>query len=168
MALIKDGVQVTDPWVFAEDDAPVQPDIPTVVSYKRFLEEREDLLRSQAELGIRLDSGDDVSVLAEDLGRIRVVSLDFPKFTDGRSYSAARLLRQRYGYEGEIRATGNVLCDQFAFMLRAGFDAFQVRDGSEARFCEARFRDFSHHYQNAADGAQAVWAKRHALPAAAE
>lgn len=160
MALIKDGVQVSDQWISVPDDAPVQADIPTIITYQRFLNERETLLRSQAELGVHLDSADDVTALREDLDRIRVVVLSFPKFTDGRSYSAARLLRQRYGYQGEVRATGNVLYDQYAFMRRAGFDAFQVKDGSEARFFAAKLKDFSHYYQTSADAAQAVWAKR--------
>lgn len=167
MALIKNGAQVSDQWLIACDEAPVQADIPTLVSYRRFLSERASLLHSQAELGVRLSPGDDVAALADDLPRLRVVALDFPKFTDGRAYSTARLLRQRYQFTGEIRATGDVLRDQYLFMKRAGFDAFEVPDGTPIMTWLEAVREFSHHYQPAADGTTAVWARRH-VPAAAE
>lgn len=169
MALIKNGTQVSDQWITADDDTPVQADIPTIVSYKRFLEERETLVRSRAELGVKVAPGEDVTALERDLPRLQVIALDFPKFTDGRSYSAARILRQRLGFEGEIRATGEVLRDQYLFMQRAGFDSFEVRDGVEARQWLDAVREFSHYYQPAPNGTSAVWALRHAgLAAAAE
>ncbi|WP_420724613.1 DUF934 domain-containing protein [Hwanghaeella sp. LZ110] len=166
MALIKNGTQVSDQWLVAADDTPVQADIPTIVSYKRFLAERDTLVRSRAELGVKLVPGDDVSAIAADLPRLQVVALDFPKFTDGRSYSAARLLRQRYGFQGEVRATGDVLRDQYLFMKRAGFDAFQVKDGAEAQGWIEAMGELSHYYQPAADGTPAVWAQRRAIAAA--
>lgn len=170
MALIKNGSQVSDQWLTAADDTPVQADIPTIVSFKRFLEERDTLVKSRAELGVKLSPGEDVTLLERDLPRLQVVALDFPKFSDGRAYSSARLLRQRMGFEGEIRATGEVLRDQYLFMLRSGFDAFEVRDGAETRGWLEAVREFSHYYQPAADGSQAVWARRHpqAVAAAAE
>lgn len=168
MALIKNGSQVSDQWLVAEDDTPVQADIPTIVSYKRFLAERETLVKSRAELGVKVSPGDDVTELEGDLPRLQVIALDFPKFSDGRAYSAARLLRQRMGFEGEIRATGEVLRDQYLFMQRAGFDAYEVRDGAETRDWLEATREFSHYYQPAADGSRAVWAQRHEAVAAAE
>lgn len=166
MALIKNGTQVSDPWIFVGDATPVQADIPTVVSYKRFLAERDTLLKSQAELGVKVSPGEDVTALEGDLPRLRVVALDFPKFTDGRSYSAARILRQRFRFDGEIRATGEVLRDQYLFMQRAGFDAYEVRDGAETRDWLTAVAEFSYAYQPAADGSRAVWTQRHAVAAA--
>ncbi|HAJ19296.1 MAG TPA: oxidoreductase [Rhodospirillaceae bacterium] len=166
MALLKNGTQVSDQWLVAGDDTPVQADIPTIVSYKRFLAERDTLVRSRAELGVKLAPGDDVAAIASDLPRLQVVALDFPKFTDGRAYSTARLLRQRYGFQGEVRATGDVLRDQYLFMKRAGFDAFQVKDGAETQAWIAAMGELSHYYQPAADGTPAVWAQRHAIAAA--
>jgi uncharacterized protein (DUF934 family) len=72
-----------------------------------------------------LPNDGDVTVLARDIGRLNVIALHFPKFTDGRAYSQARLLRGRLGYKGELRATGVVLRDQLPFLLRVGFDAFE-------------------------------------------
>ena len=80
--------------------------------------------------------------------------------------SSARLLRQRYGFQGEVRATGDVLRDQYLFMKRAGFDAFQVKDGAETQAWIAAMGELSHYYQPAADGTPAVWAQRHAIAAA--
>ncbi|NMM43509.1 DUF934 domain-containing protein [Rhodospirillaceae bacterium KN72] len=168
MALIKDGKQVSDQWLTADADTPVQPDIPTIVPFARFIAERDSLLRSQAEIGVKLSPGDDVAALAGDLDRLKVIAVDFPAFTDGRAYSYARLLRQRYGYRGEIRATGNVLRDQYLFMLRAGIDAFEVTDKTQISSWIDALEEFSHYYQKASDAAQPVWAKRHTTVAAAE
>jgi uncharacterized protein (DUF934 family) len=86
------------------------------------------------------------------LGRLALVALVFPTFKDGRAYSQARSLRERFGFRGEIRATGDVLRDQFLFLHRAGFDSFEVRKaGDAAAFCEA-LQKYNVFYQPAADG----------------
>ncbi len=86
------------------------------------------------------------------LGHLALIALVFPKFRDGRAYSQARLLRERYSYRGELRATGDVLRDQFQFLLRAGFDSFEVKKPADARvFAEAAAR-YSVFYQPSADG----------------
>jgi len=76
----------------------------------------------------------------------------FPTFRDGRAYSQARLLRERYGYRGEVRATGQVLRDQFLFMLRAGFDAFEVRKPADAEAFAGTVKRYSVFYQPTGDG----------------
>ena len=83
---------------------------------------------------VSLANTDPVEDLAPHVGRLRLIVLHFPKFSDGRAYSQARLLRGRLGYTGELRATGNVLQDQALFMLRCGFDSF---DSEQAGFGEA-------------------------------
>lgn len=108
-----------------------------------------------------LTIGNDVS-LADvkcDLAGFSVIILDFPKFKDGRAYTQARLLRERYGYTGEIRARGEVLRDQLLFMARCGFDAFEFA-GPKAEEASAALREFSFAYQPAADGLTPVWRKR--------
>lgn len=112
-------------------------------------------LSGRAELGVWLDSHEDVAELVPDLGSIAAIALNFPKFTDGRAYSAAALLRTRYGFKGEIRAIGDVLRDQFFFMQRCGFDTIQPKAGkySDAQLEEAlaSLKDFSTPYQAAVD-----------------
>lgn len=109
---------------------------------------------------VRVEPGDDARALIPHLAHIRLVEVNFPVFTDGRGYSAARILREA-GYTGELRAVGDVLVDQLGFMRRCGFDAFepdQPFDDGEVRAALSRF---PHAYQPAAAGAQPIWALRH-------
>jgi uncharacterized protein (DUF934 family) len=94
----------------------------------------------------------DVESIGADLAGYRSIALVFPKWADGRAYSQARLLRERYGFEGELRATGQVLRDQFVFMLRAGFDAFEVKKDSDAAAFAATTKRYSVFYQPTGDG----------------
>ena len=95
----------------------------------------------------------DVDDLVPYLDRLAAVALVFPSFRDGRAYSQARLLRERYGFAGELRATGQVLRDQFVFMLRAGFDAFEVKKDSDADgVCGRPCKRYSVFYQPTGDG----------------
>ena len=94
----------------------------------------------------------DVDDLVPYLDRLAVVALVFPTFRDGRAYSQARLLRERHGFRGELRATGQVLRDQFVFMLRAGFDAFEVKKEADAEAFANTAKRYSVFYQPTGDG----------------
>ncbi len=107
-----------------------------------------------------------VEKVAEDLAGFRVIILMFPTFKDGRAYSQARLLRERFGFTGEIRARGDILRDQVLFMVRCGFDAFELA-GDDAAAVRAALADFSFAYQPAADHIEPVWRRRLDRPAAA-
>jgi len=101
---------------------------------------------------VSLANTDPVEHLAPHIGRLRLIVLHFPKFSDGRAYSQARLLRERFGFTGELRATGHVLQDQLWHMQRSGFDAFEIpRDDAAAAFAAA-MRSFTYVYQPTADG----------------
>lgn len=102
-------------------------------------------------LGVWLDSDEDVEEIADDLQYFQVVALNFPRFSDGRHYSSARLLRERYGYRGEVRAIGDVLLDQLFYMKRCGFDAFALRADLDPREALSRFNTFTVAYQSATD-----------------
>ena len=132
MPLIRDGALVDDPWVTVDDGTQLPMDGPAIVSLERWQAHRDELLGRNAPLGIRLKSDQPPALIADDLDRFAVVALEFPVFRDGRAYSYARLLRERYGYRGEVRAVGEVLRDQFLFMVRCGFDAIEVRDENAA------------------------------------
>ncbi len=109
---------------------------------------------------VRIEPGDDARDLLPHLGHIRLVEINFPAFGDGRGYSAARVLREA-GYTGEIRAVGDVLVDQIAYLRRCGFDAFepdQPLDPSDVKMALARWPDV---YQSAADGRVPIWSQRH-------
>ncbi len=113
---------------------------------------------------VRVEPGDDARALIPHLGRLRLIEVNFPVFGDGRGYSSARILREA-GYEGELRAVGDVLVDQLAFLRRCGFDAFdpdQPLDPADAETALARWEEI---YQPAADGRTPIWAKRHGAAA---
>src|SRR5690606_12426030 len=98
--------------------------------------------------------------IAEDLQHFQVVALNFPAFTDGRHYSSARLLRERYGYKGEVRAIGDVLRDQLFLMRRCGFDAFAVRPDRDPYDALLGLKDFSVTYQAASDDPRPLFRRR--------
>ena len=113
-----------------------------------------------------VDNDISLSDIASDLSGFSVVILIFPKFQDGRAYSQARLLRDRYGYTGEIRARGDVLRDQISYMVRCGFNAFEF-SGEDVSGADKALREFSFSYQPAADSEVPVWRKRLSRAAAA-
>src|SRR4051812_23000517 len=96
---------------------------------------------------IRLEPSDDPAAIAHRLAGAARVEVNFPKFGDGRGYSIARLLRERYGYKGELRAVGAVVRDHLYYMESVGFDSFVLRDGEDPKEALAAFRDFSEAYQ---------------------
>src|SRR5215203_1713562 len=104
--------------------------------------------RITTDLFVHVADGD----LVPHLGRLAAVALVFPTFRDGRAYSQARLLRERHGYDGELRATGQVLRDQFVFMSRAGFDAFEVKKEADADAFAETMKRYSVFYQPTGDG----------------
>jgi uncharacterized protein (DUF934 family) len=108
---------------------------------------RDDLVHRTGRVGVWLDAGDDVAAIAPDLDRLDVVAVNFPRFSDGRGFSTARLLRERYGYRGELRAVGDVSRDQLLYLERCGFDAFALRDGEDAHRALAAFDEVSVVYQ---------------------
>ncbi len=166
MPLLRDGALVDDPWVTIDDGTALPMDGPAIVSLERWQAHRDELLGRNAPLGIRLKSDQPPALIADDLDRFAVVALEFPVFKDGRAYSYARLLRERYGYRGEVRAVGEVLRDQFLFMLRCGFDAVEVRDEKAADQWREAVSEISVVYQPAADSRTPVWALRHRRSAA--
>ena len=94
-----------------------------------------------------LEPTDDPALLAGALAAVRVIAVNFPKYGDGRGYSIARLLRERYGYQGELRAIGVVGRDHLHAMAQCGFDTFELREGEDAQAALAAFGDFSEAYQ---------------------
>jgi len=153
MPLIKEGAIVPDSWQTVADDAPIPASDPVIIGLARWQKERETLIGRNAALGIRLTSAQSPATVAEDLHRFQVVALEFPKFQDGRAYSYARLLRERFAFKGEIRAVGNVLRDQFLFMQRCGFDTYEVATQKAAESWTASVQAISRSYQPATDDA---------------
>ncbi len=161
MALIKDGAIVDDAWLAVADDEELPAARPVIVSLDRWRAEREALVGRNAPLGVLLRSDQPAAEIADDVGRFSLVALEFPVFTDGRAFTSARLLRERYGYTGEVRAVGNVLRDQILFMIRCGFDAFEMASDGAAEEWRAAIAEIGVFYQATADGRARVVELRH-------
>jgi uncharacterized protein (DUF934 family) len=152
MQLVKNGKIATDIFVHVPDGAELPGDGAGLVTATRLLEDPETLLTRSGKVGVIWPNNRDVDDLVPFLDRLAVVALVFPTFRDGRAYSQARLLRERHSYDGELRATGQVLRDQFVFMLRAGFDAFQVKKQADAEAFAVTANRYSVFYQPTGDG----------------
>jgi uncharacterized protein (DUF934 family) len=160
MPLLKNGAVAADPWHKIVNGDALPPEGPVILPFERWRAERETLLGRNTPLGVRLSNTDPVAELAPDLDRLEIIVLDFPKFTDGRAYSQARLLRERHGYKHELRATGNVLRDQLLFMQRCGFDAVEIEHADPEGAWKAGLGTFSVFYQPTGDGRSPVERRR--------
>ena len=153
MPLVKGNAIVADDYVHLADDAPVPPDHSSILlPAERFLADPEAALSRAGKTGVIWPNNRDVDDLVPYLDRLAAVALVFPVFKDGRAYTQARLVRERFKFSGELRATGQVLRDQFVFMLRAGFDAFEVKKQSDAEAFANVAKRYSVFYQPTGDG----------------
>ncbi|MGO4715878.1 DUF934 domain-containing protein [Bradyrhizobium sp. 2TAF24] len=151
MPLVKDNAVTADDFVRVADDDAI-PSGAVLLPAARFLVDPEGVLKRNSKVGVIWPNNKPIAELAPYLDRLAAVALVFPTFRDGRAYSQARLLRERFGYAGEMRATGQVLRDQFVFMLRAGFDAFEVKKDSDAAAFAKVAQRYSVFYQPTGDG----------------
>jgi uncharacterized protein (DUF934 family) len=161
MPLIRNGQIVADRFVHVLDDAPLPDGVPVIVPGARFLADAGEILSHDAAVGVVWPNDRRVAELEPYLERLAVIVLTFPNFKDGRGYSQARLLRERYGFRGELRATGQILRDQFVFLVRAGFDSLEVLKQADADAFAATLARYSVFYQAAGDGRAS--AARHRL-----
>jgi uncharacterized protein (DUF934 family) len=152
MPLVKNARIATDLFVHVADGAELPGDGAVLITAARFLEDPEAILKRAGKTGVIWPNNRAVDDLVPYLDRIAAVALVFPTFRDGRAYSQARLLRERHGYDGELRATGQVLRDQFVFMSRAGFDAFEVKKDADAEAFADTMKRYSVFYQPTGDG----------------
>ncbi len=145
--LINQQQLLTDQWVRIDDVAELPPLVPVLVSLIRWQRDLAVLGARNGPVGVQLASDDEASAVAGHVGRFGLIAVHFPKFTDGRGYSIARTLRDRFAYRGELRATGDVLRDQLFNLARVGFDTFDLRTDQDVDASLAAFRDFSEAYQ---------------------
>ncbi len=146
MQIIKDQQIVDDNWSYVDDDAELKTGDITV-SLARWLKDRQQLLKSNGKIGVRIGPADSVADLAADLKDIPLIELDFPAFADGRIFSHAWLLRGRYNYQGEIRATGQFMPDQVFYLSRVGVNAFNLEKTEDLPVALSTLNDFSVTYQ---------------------
>jgi uncharacterized protein (DUF934 family) len=152
LTVVENGRIVEDRYIRILDDAPIPDRVPVIVPANRLLADAPELIRRDGSLGVLWPNDRRVAELEPWLGHLALIALIFPKFRDGRAYSQARLLRETYGFRGTLRATGDVLRDQFHFLVRAGFDSFEVKKPADARVFAEVVGRYSVHYQPGADG----------------
>jgi uncharacterized protein (DUF934 family) len=150
--LIKERRIVADSWrLLSRGPKGELPEVPSqgdvIIPLELWLSRRDAFLAYPGKLGVWLDANEGPEAIAADLQRFALVAVNFPKFGDGRGYSIARLLRERYGYKGELRAIGDVLHDHLHFMKQCGFDAFALREDQDAQAALAALDTFSDGYQ---------------------
>ena len=132
----------------------------TVLVPKQFWLANAEQLAAQDNIGIWLDSDEGPEELEAHLNRLTLIAINFPKFVDGRGYSYARILRDRLGYKGELRAIGDIMHDQMFYLKRCGFDSFAVRADKDAEVVRTGLEDFSESYQAATDQNQPLFRRR--------
>ena len=153
--LIKAGAFTTDSFTAVADDAEL-PEGAVLVSLARFQKERDGLLARNTPVGVTLQSHENPEALGDDVNRLSLIALDFPKFRDGRAFSWARMLRTRLGFKGEIRAVGDFLYDQINYQHRVGFDAWVVPDNFRLEDFQRALHEMTNVYQPSADGRKTI------------
>lgn len=170
--IIKNRQVATNTWQLlkagADHNLPAVPATgDVIVPLAQWLAQKDALLARQGRLGVWLANTDDPAAIAADLNHFEVVAVEFPHFTDGRGSSIARLLRERYGWTGELRAIGDVIRDAVFYLSRCGFDAFELKAGEDAQAALSAFDDFSEAYQTSVERPQPLFRRRAAATAAA-
>lgn len=161
MPLLKEGKRAEDLWQRVEADAPLPETGPVYVELERWQQDREALIARVEPIGVLLKSDEHPEELKNDLGHLDLIALDFPGFKDGRAYSSARMLREKYGFNGELRAVGDVLLEHLLFMHRCGFDAFEINSDDPEIDWQTAVADFDVWYQPTADGRPTILQRRH-------
>lgn len=163
--IILDKQIVNDDWTLVADDERLST-AKEVINFSRWSiaigSEKEKLIakREAGTLGIQLNAGDTADLLSTDCQGFALINVEFPKFADGRGYSAARLLRERYGFTGQLRAIGDVLFDQLFFMMRCGFNAMAMRADQDLELCVKGFETFSSSYQGDVNDTRPLFRRR--------
>ncbi|MDR1996338.1 DUF934 domain-containing protein [Azonexus sp.] len=165
--LIKDHAIQADTWqtfALAEDQYAEMAPLPagdTIFPLVVWQARQAEISERGGRIGLLLQPGERVEDIANDLVHFSLIAINFPKFVDGRGYSTASLLRQRYNFQGELRAVGEVLHDQLFFMRRVGFDSYQLKDGKDAtQALAAGFSPFSDSYQASTSQPQPYFRRR--------
>lgn len=147
--LLKDGHVVDDNWILAEDNLESLPSSGNVLlSTSQWQQLASELDQQQARVGVWLEGNEEIPDFIESLLQLPIIAIKFAKFVDGRGYSLARLLRERYHYSGELRAIGDIIRDQLYLLKHSGFNAFQPSQDIDLEQAAASLTDFSENYQS--------------------
>jgi uncharacterized protein (DUF934 family) len=160
MRIIKNAKIVDDAWQHVADDAEVPAQGDVIVGLDRYRELRAALQKRAGKVGIRLHSNQEAKEAADFVSEVALIAVEFPGFKDGRGYTTGRLLRERFGFKGELRAIGEVMRDQLFYMTRCGFEAFELKATKSLEEALGAFAEFSVTYQGAADDPRPLFRRR--------
>lgn len=159
--LIKNNAVIEDSWTLVKEVKTLS-ELPAgqVIVPLPFWQTNKVELQARGNVGVWLDSANSASDVQGDLAQLPLIAINFPTFMDGRGYSIARILRDHFKYQGEIRAIGDVLRDQLFYMKRSGFDAFLMRENDKSEQALQSLGDFTYSYQAGADDNRPLFNRR--------
>jgi uncharacterized protein (DUF934 family) len=157
--IIRKRAIVADDWTHVADDAELPEGSQPIVTLARYVKHGGELAERHPRLGVRVPS-DKLPQDIPHVDRLALIAIEFPKFTDGRGYSVGRMLRDRHGFTGELRAVGWVLRDNLAYMERCGFDAFELKPGKPLESALQAFGELSATYQAGTDDKRPIYRRR--------
>lgn len=163
--LIKNAAIVANTWAIIAKEQSLEETLANtandlIVPAQLWLDNKDALSQSSKQIAIWLDCDETAALIADDLESFSLIALNFPAFTDGRSYSTAAQLRKYYNYTGELRAIGDILRDQLTFLKRCGFDSFDVCDEVKDEDALGAFEDFSDNYQTTVEKSEPLFRRR--------
>jgi uncharacterized protein (DUF934 family) len=157
--IIKDNEVIADTWITVTENDSDIPEGKVIVSLERWQQQQD--IQDRKDIGILIKNDTDLSAVAQEITKQPLIAIDFPVFMDGRGFSLARLLRERYKFEGEIRAVGHVIRDQLCYLKRCGFNAFSFTDESvNLKDALASLNDFTEAYQTSVDKPEPLFRRR--------
>lgn len=158
--ILKDTEVVSDNWIVLDESAESLPTGDILLSYEQWQNFADQLSNHSGSLGVWLEGHAEIEQIIEPLLDLPLIAINFPKFADGRGFSSARLIRERYNYSGELRAIGGFIRDQLYLLKRCGFNAFQFSDENELSDAAESLKDFSENYQVSVDQKKPLFRRR--------
>ena len=158
--ILKDTEVVSDDWIVLDESAESLPTGDILLSYEQWQNFADQLSNHSGSLGVWLEGHAEIEQIIEPLLDLPLIAINFPKFADGRGFSSARLIRERYNYSGELRAIGGFIRDQLYLLKRCGFNAFQFSDENELSDAAESLKDFSENYQVSVDQENPLFRRR--------
>lgn len=158
VSIIKDGAVVADDWQVVRDPDTALPDGKVIVPLQYWLDNKAEL-KTRGDVAVWLASDQSPKQLGEDIAGFDLIAVDFPAFADGRGFSYGRELREQHGFAGELRAIGNFMRDQLAYLGRCGFNSFALQN-TDIEAALDSLKNFSVHYQVSVDNPQPLFRAR--------
>jgi uncharacterized protein (DUF934 family) len=158
--ILKNTEVVSDNWILLDETAESLPTGNVLLSYEQWQNFADQLSNHSGSLGVWLEGHAEIEQIIEPLLDLPLIAINFPKFADGRGFSSARLIRERYNYSGELRAIGGFIRDQLYLLKRCGFNAFQFSDENELSDAAESLKDFSENYQVSVDQKNPLFRRR--------